>query len=81
MGKVSKYHVSKITVCNSDKCQKEFSCLEGDNPLCPVESLINEKVLFVKCISKGHCSYRRSYGDGYICFCPTRREIFKKYGK
>ncbi len=61
-------------------CAKGFSCLRKEGKdLCPVELAIGGKVHFVRCLNDGHCSYQYSFGNGFICGCPVRKEIFNKY--
>jgi len=66
------------------KCLYKFKCLHGKvcsgckNVLGP----LGEDRIFVK-PSKGKsqdCSYTIPYGKSYVCRCPTRVEIFRKYG-
>jgi len=62
-------------------CEKNFSCLSNKNHIpCKVKSIINNKVIFVECLNRDYCKYIQNYGNSYICLCPTRIEIFKKYG-
>ena len=64
------------------KCEKVFSCLEGGrNDLCEVESCIDGKVHFLKCLNDSYCSYQQSFGYGVLCSCPVRMEIFNKFKK
>lgn len=65
------------------KCEKDFACINNNShELCPVDHFYNDKVLFIKCLSKGYCSYRTSFGyASFICSCPMRKEIYKKYNK
>ena len=75
------YKISEKTVLETKRCQKDFSCLKGQHEeLCKIESCVNGKVHFVKCLSYTNCSYKGPYGDGFICYCPTRKELFNTYG-
>lgn len=64
-------------------CTNDFDCLKNVNHTClliKVDSHVNGKVLFIDC--KNHnCHYKMSYGNGTICNCPTRNEIYRKYKK
>ncbi len=68
------------------KCEYEFSCLEsgevacGDK-MCTVSSADGENVLFLK--DRGHstCPFLAHFGGCYICRCPIRYTIYRKYGK
>ena len=62
-------------------CEKDFSCIKGENDnLCTVEDCINGKIHFIKCLNEEYCSYQHSFGDGFFCACPVRKEIFNNYG-
>ena len=40
----------------------------------------NIKVYFIKHPKDKRCNYALSFGGSYICNCPTRREIYRRYG-
>jgi len=61
-------------------CNKCYDCLSNtDLILCKVESFIGDELIFVKCKNNEFCSYKMAFGNSYICNCPTRIEIYKKY--
>lgn len=61
-------------------CPSGFSCLAGDRKdLCAVERSVNGEVIFVKCLHEGDCSFSHPFGNGHICVCPVRKEIFNTY--
>ena len=61
-------------------CERYFECLKDDKKnSCAVENFNYEKVLFIKCVANRICSYKRSFGNSFMCACPTRIEIFNKY--
>ena len=62
-------------------CKKDFDCIKNNNICCKVESCIDKKVHFVRCSEENACNYRISFGHSYICTCPTRIEIYNKYGR
>ena len=61
------------------KCKKNFSCLSGETPICSVELSIENKILFIKCVSKEPCSYRVPFGYSDVCICPVRKELYNRY--
>lgn len=74
--------IDKTILDETVHCRKDFECLENDNSLCvakKVESLVDGKVLFLKCNEM--CRYKITYGNSAICNCPTRIEIFRKYNR
>lgn len=80
MDKKPRYTVSEETIAETQRCKKGFSCLTGQREdLCQIESCINEKVHFLKCLNDETCSYKGTFGDGIICYCPTRKELFNKF--
>lgn len=63
------------------KCPRDFLCLEQmGKPNCKVESFVMKNVLYIKCPSDVDCNYILSQGACNICLCPTRKELYKKYG-
>jgi hypothetical protein len=61
------------------KCRKNFSCLSGETPIYSVESNINNKIHFIKCVNNKSCSYILSFGYSFICTCPVRKELYNRY--
>jgi hypothetical protein len=68
---------------NTKKCKKNFECLTNkDYKLCKVVSSIKDDVIFIECKEKRNCNYRMSFGtSSFICNCPTRKEIYRKFKK
>ena len=62
-------------------CTKDFDCLKNNNICCIVVHCVNKEVHFVECRQDCSCSYRVNFGNSYICSCPTRKEIYNKYGR
>ncbi len=60
------------------KCKKNLSCLSGTD-ICKVESCIEDKIHFIKCMNSEPCDYRISFGYSYVCICPVRKELFNRY--
>ncbi len=72
--------ISDESLQATTKCKKGFSCLKGNRKdLCKVESCIDEKIHFIKCLNSKHCFYQASYGGSHYCSCPARKEIYNKY--
>jgi len=73
-------HVSDEAQSAAINCKKGFSCSKRERKdLCVVEECINGKVHFIKCLNDGYCSYQQSFGDGFFCSCPVRKELFNRY--
>ena len=73
--------VSDETKQKTTNCKKDFACLNGNGSnLCAVEHCVDGKVHFIRCIDQSSCSYRSSFGNGFYCDCPIRKELYNKYG-
>ena len=59
------------------KCTSGFACLdEHGRPRCNVEYVVDEKVMFVRCLNPAFCNYQMAFGDGKICSCPVRLALW-----
>jgi len=75
-----KYEVSEEARRATSKCLSSFSCLTGEKlDLCAVEKCVNGQVHLLTCRHNGNCSYRHPFGQGDLCMCPVRKELFNKY--
>ncbi len=65
------------------KCGSNFICLTGRQcPGCEVLGAGKGDFIFIKPKKDTlKCHYMTTYDDAYICQCPTRNEIYRKYGK
>lgn len=77
-----KIEIDEKILTKTNLCEREFSCLQnGANDCCKVEHFYANRYLFVKCIDSKRCSYKTTHnGSVNRCACPTRIEIYKKYG-
>ncbi|MEW6584246.1 MAG: hypothetical protein AB1442_01395 [Nitrospirota bacterium] len=78
-----KYRIGHETMARVTKCLFNFECLnDGNCPMCSVEKEIASFGFFVKDRHRREaCPYLLPYGHSYICYCPVRMEIFKKYNQ
>lgn len=73
--------IAKEILDKTTNCQKGFECLKNDDHIyCKVENCVSDNLHFVRCLSRDYCSYQLPFGRSHICNCPTRKEIFNKYG-
>lgn len=73
-----KFEIEKPILELAVKCNKHQSCVADDSiDLCEVEYCL-ESTHFVRCIDPS-CEYSVPFGDGYLCSCPVRKEIFRRY--
>ena len=78
----NKYEINQATIDKADSCSKEHRCLAcEEGTLCHITSAPMGEVLFIECKEDSICSYQMSFGDGMVCTCPVRKEIYKKYEK
>ena len=79
------FNVDDETVRTAANCEKEHACLgANESQLCPVQSLVtgeDDALVFVECLKMEACAYRLSFGESYVCRCPVRVEIYRKFGK
>jgi hypothetical protein len=60
-------------------CEKNFNCLANNTRnVCKVVHANGQNVLFIKKNPRS-CFYKIPFGSSYICSCPTRHEIYKRY--
>jgi hypothetical protein len=72
--------VDESTIKSTTECGKGFACLDGDkNLLCKVEFSVRDETVFVRCLNIEHCFYRMIFGYLFVCNCPVRKEIYKRY--
>jgi hypothetical protein len=84
MGKEKKViKIAGKVVKETTKCEKDFACLKDNNHgLCKIVRTVQDNIIFIECLNWKLCTYRMSFGaSSYICNCPTRKEIYRKYGK
>ena len=73
--------IDKEILKKTIKCENDFICLKNDNHVyCKTEEVVLKGVTFVKCLSENYCIYKSSHDHSYLCICPTRLKIFRKYG-
>jgi hypothetical protein len=80
--KQGKFHIPIRIVAQVDRCVKGKACLEDpDHPLCgAVPSQADPRITEISCDSLDHiCDYRILSNGKYLCICPIRAYIFKKY--
>ena len=62
------------------ECEKNFGCLSSKTrDFCEVDYCTGNGVLFVKSKFEKYCPYKMSFGYKFICRCPVRNEIYRRY--
>ena len=78
------YDIPKETLNETTSCRDEFKCLTCEvAKLCEVIRLLEGNGLEVHREVAVRCDYHLEYGINdplYICNCPTRIEIYHRYG-
>lgn len=87
---IMKFEINSDTIKRTTKCHCNLNCLNDNEnptccdgkPLCPVESTIGKDMLHVAFNNDHNCSYKLDFVKaGFICNCPVRYEIYKRYNK
>lgn len=82
------FRVSKDARKQATKCKCNFRCIaDKDNPecgkgqpMCPVLGTMSHEDLYVLSSGTSDCPYLKKFGyDHYVCSCPVRNEIYKRY--
>ncbi len=74
-----KLEVSEDAIAATDRCPHGFACLDpAQRSVCPVEQRIMD-VIFVEPDDTFFCPYKTSFGDSYVCGCPTRQELYTQH--
>ena len=75
------YEIPIDIVNQATKCPKDLSCLNnGKQIVCPPINNIAGEILFIKTHTRRSvCPYKMSFGYSFICHCPVRKEIYKRY--
>lgn len=75
------YEIDKKIIEATTKCDAHFKCLDiGDCPKnkCKPVTEINSCIV-VESKTDEPCYYHLPHKTGYLCACPTRVAIYKKY--
>jgi hypothetical protein len=74
------YQISEEIINKTTRCNHKFKCLNDDNrDVCVVDICFGGNGCFLKTAKPDYCTYKNTFGGSYVCYCPTRHELFKKY--
>ena len=77
---MKKLTISQEIIDETTKCNFYKQCLQGaDFPLCNVERISDNDVIFVSKTASDVCNCVFGFGFSQICVCPIRKEIYRKY--
>jgi hypothetical protein len=72
--------ISDDVIEQTTRCEREFACLSGGvGDLCRIEDRISGSAAFVDCLDDRQCKYRYQFGCAWICTCPVRIVIHRRY--
>ncbi|VGO22364.1 hypothetical protein [Pontiella sulfatireligans] len=75
-----KLAVKTETLNAAGKCKHNHVCqTDGGLPHCAINETVNGKVFFTKDRETTGCPYQHSFGSAFMCMCPVRQEIYRKY--
>jgi len=77
-------HIDEAILKQTTKCPNEFKCLNrAEYPLCRAagNTAVLDSGIFVIAPERNGCSYKLRWGDGHMCRCPVRMEIYQRYKK
>lgn len=77
------FEIDREILDKTKGCQYNFDCLKTGKCFgCKIKSVATEECIFID-PNKGqeHCHFIFSFGSSYVCRCPTRIELCKKYGQ
>lgn len=73
------YEISDKIVARAIRCTTDAACLRGPEKMCAVQSVIRGNGVFVTERKRLGCPYSVTFGDGIICTCPVRAEMWRKH--
>ena len=81
MAQIGKYKIPIEIIAEANKCRQNPGCLsDPDFELCKPTYKQGVRVGVLVCGYKADCPYSSHIGSEYVCTCPVRQEIFRKYG-
>jgi hypothetical protein len=77
------YKIKSDILTASDKCSHHYSCLFRYKEYCKIDKFVtgDGDIIFIKPSKTDDCTYMMPFGfSSFICNCPTRAAIYRKYG-
>jgi hypothetical protein len=76
-----KYEIQGETLAGSTQCSHYFDCLlEGRCAKCEIERLVAGIGAHIRTPDLEPCPYKLDTGTLLVCTCPTRIELYERYG-
>ena len=80
-----KVEIDEHVINNTIKCLWDYACLSNNNDnnhkICEINNKEYSGVVFIKYREEiKECNYSERFGSSsYLCTCPVRKEIYRKY--
>ena len=72
--------IEQVSPSTPVECDRAHSCLSGKKDcLCDVGQLLDVTILSVHPPAGMKCTHKMRYRDAFLCTCPVRKEIYKRY--
>jgi hypothetical protein len=79
MRKPPRFNVPREFIQEANKCTKGHACLtDSENHLCSIR-ITTESHARMVCGKESDCPYSSKMGDKFVCTCPVRHAIYRKY--
>ena len=76
----TKIKIDKAVLHRTTNCKHDFRCLSGKKKrLCKVTGSVGFDIKIIKPKAEIDCKYRLTYGNGSLCVCPTRNDLYNRY--
>lgn len=76
-----KYKMRGETLAGSTQCSRYFDCLlEGKCAKCEIQRLVEGIGGYISTPDPQPCPYKLDTGTFMVCTCPTRIELYERYG-
>ncbi|MCB1859113.1 MAG: hypothetical protein KDI63_12610 [Gammaproteobacteria bacterium] len=74
------YKIPVEIVEQANKCKRDHACLsDRDFKLCSVDLQHTTERTVIVCEDRSECPYNSPIGGQFVCSCPVRHAIFRKY--
>lgn len=72
--------IDKQIINEASKCNKDCVCISSQSsPYCSIKDCVVGEIHFINCLEANFCPYKIPFGEGIVCSCPVRKEIYNKY--
>jgi uncharacterized pyridoxamine 5'-phosphate oxidase family protein len=73
--------IDQNIIKGAGQCHNAFCCLSAaTRKVCKIRLCMEDKLYFVDKAADKKCRYIKESGKAYICSCPARKELYRKWG-